>query len=204
MQDYLRSRQQRVVLSRQTSFWEKVLAVIPKGSVLGSLLFLICRNDIPEGIKSICKIFADDTSLFSIVKKDELSQNNSDLKKISEWAHQWKMLFNPDPRKQASEFYFSRKLNQDSRLPLEFNDNTVQTVKVHNRLWLEKKLDFNIHIDNKINKCNKMIDMMKRLHLVWNDRDSLLTIYKSFVRPHLDCADIIYMANLVMHILNQN
>ena len=134
MQDYLRSRQQRVVLSRQTSFWEKVLAVIPKGSVLGSLLFLICRNDIPEGIKSICKIFADDTSLFSIVKKKELSQNNSDLKKISEWAHQWKMLFNPDPRKQASEFYFSRKLNQDSRLPLEFNDNTVQTVKVHNRL----------------------------------------------------------------------
>ena len=104
MQDYLHSRQQRVVLSRQTSFWEKVLAVIPKGSVLGPLLFFICRNNIPERIKSICKIFADDTSLFSIVKKDQLSQNNSDLKKISEWAHQWKMLFNPDPRKQASEF----------------------------------------------------------------------------------------------------
>ena len=84
MQDYLHSRQQRVVLSRQTSFWEKVLAVIPKGSVLGPLLFLICRNNIPERIKSICKIFADDTSLFSIVKKDQLSQNNSDLKKISE------------------------------------------------------------------------------------------------------------------------
>ena len=142
------------------------MAVIPKGSVLGSLLFLICRNDIPEGIKSICKIFADDTSLFSIVKKDELSQNNSDLKKISEWAHQWKMLFNPDPRKQASEFYFSRKLNQDSRLPLEFNDNTVQTVKVYNGLSLAKKGNSNTHIDNKINKCNKMIDMMKRLNLV--------------------------------------
>ena len=164
MQDYLRSRQQRVVLSRQTSFWEKVLAVIPKGTVLGPLLFLICRNNIPEGIKSICKIFADDTSLFSIVKKDQFSQNNSDFKKISESAHQWKMLFNPDPRKQASEF--SRKLNQDSCLPLEFNDNTVQTVKVYNGLSLEKKLDSNIHIDSKINKCNKMIDMMKRLNLV--------------------------------------
>ena len=161
MQDYLHSRQQRVVLSRQTSFWEKVLAVIPKGSVLGPLLFLICRNDIPEGIKSICKIFADDTSLFSIVKKDQLSQNNSDLKKISEWAHQWKKFFNPD-----SEFYFSRKLNQDSRLPLEFNDNTVQTVKVYNGLSLAKKRNSNTHIDNKINKCNKMIDMMKRLNLV--------------------------------------
>ena len=113
MQDYLRSRQQRVVLNGQTSSWEKVLAGVPQGSVLGPLLFLIYINDIPEGIKSICKIFADDTSLFSIVKKNELSQNNlnSDLKKISEWAHQWKMLFNPDPRKQATEVYFSRKLN---------------------------------------------------------------------------------------------
>ena len=72
MQDYLRSRQQRVVLNGQTSSWEKVLAGVPQGSVLGPLLFLIYINDIPEGIKSICKIFADDTSLFSIVKKTSI------------------------------------------------------------------------------------------------------------------------------------
>ena len=99
------------------------------------------------------------------------------MKKISEWAHQWKMLFNPDPRKQATEVYFSRKLNQDSPLPLDFNDNTVQTVEVHNHLGLslDKKLDLNVHIENKINKCNKMIGIMKRLSLsIW--RESLLTI----------------------------
>ena len=81
MQDYLRSRQQRVVLNGQTSSWEKVLAGVPQGFVLGPLLFLICVNDIHEGIKSLCKTFADDTSFFSIVKKDELFQNNlnSDL-----------------------------------------------------------------------------------------------------------------------------
>ena len=76
MHDYLRSRQQRVVLNRQTSSGEKVLARVPQGFVLGSLLFLIYINDIPEGIKSIGKIFADDTLLFSIVQKNELSQNN--------------------------------------------------------------------------------------------------------------------------------
>ena len=81
MQDYLRSRQQCVVLSGQTSSWGNVLAGVPQGSVLGPILFLIYINDIPVGFKSISKIFADDTSLFSIVIKDELSQNNHSHKK---------------------------------------------------------------------------------------------------------------------------
>ena len=69
MQGYFRSRQQQAALNGQTSSWGKVLAVVPLGSVLGPPSFLIYINDIPEGIKSICKIFADGTPLFSIVKK---------------------------------------------------------------------------------------------------------------------------------------
>ena len=171
MQDYLRSQQQRVVLNGQTSSWENVLAGVPQGSVLGSLLFLIYIDHKPEGIKSICKILADDTSLFSIVKKDKLCQNNLnfDLKKISEWAHQWKMLFNPDPRKEATVVYFSRRLNQGSPLPLDVNDNAVETLEVHEHLGLslDKEPDINIHINNKINKCNKIMGIMKRLSLIF-------------------------------------
>ena len=67
------------------------------------------------------------------------------------------MLFHPDPKKQATEVYFPKKKNQDSPLPLAFKDNTVETVEVHKHLGLslDKKLDFNVHIDNKINECNK-------------------------------------------------
>ena len=54
----------------QISKWTNILVGVTQGSVLGPLLFLIYVNDsdeyyIPDGLKSICKIFADDTSLFS-------------------------------------------------------------------------------------------------------------------------------------------
>ena len=102
------------------------------------------------------------------------------------------MLFNPDPRKHATEVYFSRKLNQDTLYHLTLTKIIVQTVEIHNHLdlSLDKELDFNIHIDHKIIKSNKMLGIMKRFSLSIS-RDSLLTIYKPFVCPHLDHADMI-------------
>ena len=70
LENYLSGRLQRVVLNGQTSSWRPVLAGIPQGSILGPLLFLIYINDLPDELKSNAKLFADDTSLFSIVKDE--------------------------------------------------------------------------------------------------------------------------------------
>ena len=192
--NYLTGRQQRVVLNGQTSSWKNILAGVPQGSVLGPLLFLVYINDLPNGIESTCKIFADDTSLFSEVKDETSSdtQLNNDLNKISKWAFQWKM-FNPDPSKQTIEICFSHKRENKNYSSLMFNDTKVQlaTSQKHLRLILDSILDFNEHIDYKIDKCNKIVGIMKRLSLTLS-RKSLLTIYKSFVRPVLDYADINY------------
>ena len=68
LQDFLRNRKQRVVLNGQCSSWADVNAGVPQGSILGPLLFLIYINDLSDGLKSECKLFADDTSLFSVVR----------------------------------------------------------------------------------------------------------------------------------------
>ena len=71
------NHQQRVLFNGRTSKWTNILAGVPQGSVLGPLLFLIYINDLPDGLKSICKIFADDMSLHS--KINNIDTNNTDI-----------------------------------------------------------------------------------------------------------------------------
>ena len=83
LSDFLRSRKQRVTLNGQSSSWTNVNAGVSLGSILGPLLFLIYINDLPDGLSSNAKLFADDTSLFSVVHDINTSaiELNSDLKK---------------------------------------------------------------------------------------------------------------------------
>ena len=113
--NYLHNRKQRVVLNGFYSDYSIIESGVPQGSVLGPLLFLIYINDLGKNIRSNVKFFVDDTMLFSIGKDPVISANtlNNDLDIIYQWAHHWKMEFNPDPTKQAIEFYFPvRKLVQ--------------------------------------------------------------------------------------------
>ena len=74
LKDFLESRKQRVVLNGQHSSWRDVNAGVPEGSILGPLLFLGYINDLSNGLKSNPKLFADDTSLFSVIHDVNSSQ----------------------------------------------------------------------------------------------------------------------------------
>ena len=111
LSDYLMNRSQRVVLNGLHSDWMDIHSGVPQGSVLGPLLFLIYINDLTDDISSNIKLFADDSSLFIRVHDVDTAQRSlmSDLEKITRWANQWKMKFNPDITKQAIEVIFSWK-----------------------------------------------------------------------------------------------
>ena len=79
------------------SEWCEVISGVPQGSVLGPLLFLIFINDMPELVKSFCKLFADDTKLISKIKNaHDLSTIQHDINKLVDWSHVWSMSFNED------------------------------------------------------------------------------------------------------------
>ena len=159
LQDFLSGRVRRVVLNGHNSLWELIKAGVPQGSILGPLLFLIFINDLPTNLITNSKIFADDTSLFSLVLDRVNSANmlNRDLLEISSWANQWKMSFNPDPSKQAIEVCFSKKLALADLFVVNFNGTDIQVSESHKHLGLilDRKLSFHRHLDDKILKANK-------------------------------------------------
>ena len=146
----------RVILNCQYSSWKDVNAGFPQGSTPGPLLFLIYINYLSNGLKYNSKLFADDTSLFSVIHDVNLSQIdlNEDLDKINNRAYQCKMSFNPDPSKKAQDVLFRRKVNNALHSPLTFNKVDVDQIHSQKHNF---KLPFNVHLEKMLAKGNRGI-----------------------------------------------
>ena len=72
IESFLSDRFQRALLNGQASEWLSVKAGVQKRSILGPLFFLIYMNDLSNNLLSIVKLFADDASLFSVVKDSNI------------------------------------------------------------------------------------------------------------------------------------
>ena len=103
------------------------------------------------------------------------------------------MNFNSDPFKHAQEVLFSRKIKSQNHPCLHFNNNPVNQTPLqkHLGMYLDPKLDFLEHLKNIQAKVNKSITLLRKLQTIL-PRPTLLTIYKAFIRPHLDHGDTIY------------
>ena len=148
------NRRQRVVLNGKTSVWSYLLEGVLQGSILGPLFFLVYINDLVDDISSDAKLFADDTSLFTVVYDETTTANqlNRDLKLISEWAYQWKMQFNPDINKHVVQVIFFQKRNKSIHPPLFFNEAPVvmKDEQKHLGMILDSALNFHSHEKEKI------------------------------------------------------
>jgi ribonucleases P/MRP protein subunit RPP40 len=84
-----------VVIGDKKSSWTEVSSGVPQGSVLGPLLFIIYINDLVRELKSIVKIYADETKLIADVQEPEgAKQLQEDLNRINEWTKRWLIKLN--------------------------------------------------------------------------------------------------------------
>ena len=73
-----------------------------------------------------------------------------------------------------------------------YNANVVQSIyQKHLGIVLDSKLTFENHLNMVTTEINEAIGLLRKLQNLL-PRTALVTIYKAFVRPHLDYGDILY------------
>ena len=143
--------------------------------MLGPFLFLIYINDSVNNIQSVIKLFADDTSLSLALNNSDSRAEilNHDLEQMNEWAKKWKVRFNEEKTEQLN---FTRGQNQNQQLT--FGSKTLKETPSHKHLGviLQNSCRWDEDIRSVTNKSRKALE----------------TMYKSFILPLFDYADIVW------------
>ena len=189
---YLSDRQQRVVIESQESEWLEIRAGVPQGSVLGPLLFLIYINDITNTIYNQCLLYADDTSLLTVVEDpfQSASSLNSDLRKIHTWSVDWQVTMNSS---KTNSMILSAKRSRLPHPPLFLNGNVINEVSSHTHLGLtlSSNMSWQNHVLYIYHKASKRLHMLKGLKYKVS-RDTLAILYKSMIRSVVEYADCVW------------
>ena len=87
---------------------------------------------------------------------------------------------------------FSRKKKIQVHPTISLNNVQAERVSCqkHLGILLDKKLNFKQYIDSALSKVNKGISVIKKTYKYY--RESLVTIYKAFLRPLIEYGDIIF------------
>ena len=116
---FLSNRRLRVVLDGKSSQEYPVNAGVPQGSIVGTTLFLLYINDLPDDVICDIAIYADDTTLYSkcdqasdLWQQLELASDlESDLRDTVDWGKKWLVDFNARKTQLVS---FDRSSNNGS------------------------------------------------------------------------------------------
>ena len=83
---------------------------VPQRSVLGSILFLLYINDLPDSLKSQVRLFADDTAVYITVQgQNDNAKLQRDLDLLQKWEQEWDIEFYNPSRCQVVHITMSRR-----------------------------------------------------------------------------------------------
>jgi len=196
VEDFLTNRKQRVVVNGTESDWRSVSSGIPQGSVLGPILFIIYINDLPQSIDSDSKIFADDTKVYrNIDSSDDRTKLQNDINSLEAWSQKWQIEFNIDKcsvvhigKDNAEYDYFMTINNVHKQLSNSDGEKDLGVL-------VDKKLNFNQHIEKTVNAANKTLGVLKR-NFRHTPQSAFITLYKTLVRSKLEYANVIWHPTL--------
>lgn len=194
VEDFLSERKQTVVINGIRSEERDVTSGIPQGSVLGPLLFVVYINDLPKELKSVAKLFADDTKLYCRSDIDSASENlQQDLDKLNEWSQNWLLRFHPD---KCCVLKLGKENNHEYYMGSETRVKLKETTKEKDLgVIVDNQLSFKDHINSCTAKANRIVGLIRRTFDFLSERTFVL-LFKSMVRPLLEYGNSVWNPSL--------
>ena len=186
VRSFLTNRQQSVVCEGEMSTWGPVTSGVPQGSVIGPILFLLYINDLPTGLTSNARLFADDTIIYlAIANKEDGKSLQGDLDRLAAWEEKWQMQFHPQKCNVIRITKKPRPLITNYHL----HGHTLEEVESTKYLGvtIHKSFSWNNHITGICKKANNTLGFLKR-NLQIKKPHIKSDAYKTLVRPQLEYA----------------
>ena len=192
IKSFLNDRKQRVVLNDFKSAWTTMTSGVPRGSVLGPLLFLLYINDLPDNVKYCqVKIFADDTKKYS-PSNCQAQHIQNDIESLKDRSKTWQLPSNSDKcsvlhldsSNQRNGHYMVDDLTQIHTM--------IKSVESIRDLGIiaDKKFKFDKHIVEIAKKASGVLTSIQRT-MKFVNKETFNALYKSLVRPILEyCAPV--------------
>jgi len=187
IKEWLSDRKQRVCISGRCSNWISLTSGVPQGSVLGPLLFLIFINDLDSNLLSSLLKFADDTKVFTRVNDEQdREQLQADLDCLTEWSEKWQMPFNASKCRVIC--IWVGPIITSSNILGPKGNYTLQVTNEERDLGIIMSSNLNPakQCQQAYAKASRALGMIHRT-ISFKTPSVLLRLYKSLVRPHLEC-----------------
>ena len=197
---FLSNRRQCVIVNGSTSGWSDVISGVPQGSVIGPVLFIIFINDMPNHINNFISLFADDAKLFgkSTTPTDRASIQE-DLNTLQDWSEKWQLSFNAS---KCKTLYLGKEnVRHGYSMASSSGQVTLEQTTCEKDLGVlvDDKLSFDEHISQAVKKANSKLAMIRRT-FTHMDKNMLVQLYTSLVRPILEYGNVIWSPHLQSHI----
>ena len=179
-----------MVVNGDASGLVQVVSGVPQGSVLGPLLFCIYIDSVALCVQSVNShnvLYADDLLLYkSIACAQDFVDMQLDVLAIEQWSENNHLTLNSA---KCKAMVISRKKNPYSQ-PLYLNGAVLDQVESFKYLGvnISHDLTWSNHIGKICGKARQTLGLLYRQFYGKCDSGSLLKLYISLVRPHLEYA----------------
>ena len=149
---------------------------------------MVFINDLPEIVRSIVRIYADDTKIFrEIVTHTDCEILQADLDLLIKWSEEWQLQFN----------IAKCKFLHIGRNSLHYNyslDGTALEEVSEERdlgIIMDSELKFHTHVASAVLKASRVLAIIRRTFLI-KDRDTIPKLFKGLVRPILEYGNAVW------------